>query len=63
SNFMLWQLAYSEFYFSEVLWPDFDKLEVRASLSSYAERERRYGGRLPEVGDSETNDSKGNQLA
>ncbi|HCS27278.1 MAG TPA: di-trans,poly-cis-decaprenylcistransferase [Spongiibacteraceae bacterium] len=53
SNFMLWQLAYSEFYFSQVLWPDFDATEVRAALKSYAERERRYGGRLTQPENSE----------
>lgn len=53
SNFMLWQLAYSEFYFSNVLWPDFDAKEVRAALRSYAERERRYGGRLTQPENSE----------
>ncbi len=63
SNFMLWQLAYSEFYFSEVLWPDFGREEVRAALNSYAERERRFGGRLGETSSLETNNSKGNQLA
>ena len=45
SNFLLWQLAYSEFYFCDVLWPDFDAGQVRKALDSYAERERRFGGR------------------
>ena len=43
SNFLLWQLAYSEFYFSEKLWPDFDKKELHFALKDYALRERRFG--------------------
>lgn len=44
SNFLLWQLAYTEFYFTETLWPDFDEEELRKALDCYATRERRYGG-------------------
>jgi undecaprenyl diphosphate synthase len=43
SNFLLWQLAYSEFYFTEVLWPEFDSLAFDAALASYQQRERRFG--------------------
>jgi undecaprenyl diphosphate synthase len=43
SNFLLWQLAYSEFYFSDRLWPDFAEADVRAALDEYARRQRRYG--------------------
>lgn len=43
SNFMLWQLAYSELYFTDTLWPDFDEKELDKALIHYAERERRYG--------------------
>ena len=43
SNFMLWQGAYSEYYFTPVLWPDFDKDELRKALEDYARRERRFG--------------------
>lgn len=43
SNFLLWQSAYSEFYFTEVLWPDFDKKEYDKAIESYQNRERRYG--------------------
>jgi undecaprenyl diphosphate synthase len=43
SNFLLWQLAYSELYFSDVLWPDFDAACLDAALVDYAGRERRYG--------------------
>ena len=44
SNFMLWQTAYSEYYFTTVFWPDFDKLELEKALKSYSERRRRFGG-------------------
>jgi undecaprenyl diphosphate synthase len=43
SNFWLWQSAYTEYYFSDLYWPDFDKDELERALASYAERERRYG--------------------
>ncbi len=43
SNYLLWQSAYSEFIFTEVLWPDFRKKEFREALESYAKRDRRYG--------------------
>jgi undecaprenyl diphosphate synthase len=44
SNFLLWQAAYAELLFVDVLWPDFDEDSMRAALSQYARRERRYGG-------------------
>lgn len=43
SNFLLWQASYAEFYFPEVLWPDFDDAEFKKALDVYASRERRYG--------------------
>lgn len=43
SNFLLWQLAYSEFYFTDVLWPDFRKEELVKAIEMYNSRERRYG--------------------
>ena len=43
SNFLLWQLAYTEFYFTDLLWPDFDAAALSAAITSYATRERRYG--------------------
>lgn len=46
SNFLLWQAAYAEFYFTDVLWPDFDKAEFDKAIESYSRRERRMGGRL-----------------
>jgi undecaprenyl diphosphate synthase len=48
SNFLLWQVAYSELYFTDCLWPDFGIEQIDAAIASYRERERRYGGRLPE---------------
>ena len=46
SNFLMWQAAYSEFYFTDKYWPDFDKAEFDKALASFAKRERRMGGRL-----------------
>ena len=44
SNFLLWQAAYSEFYFTPVLWPDFNADELQKALDAYARRTRRFGG-------------------
>ncbi|MEG2420525.1 MAG: isoprenyl transferase [Oscillospiraceae bacterium] len=44
SNFLLWQSAYSEFYFTDTLWPDFGKDELLAALAAYQNRSRRFGG-------------------
>lgn len=44
SNFLLWQLAYTEFYFTDILWPDFNKKELEKAIDYYNGRERRYGG-------------------
>jgi undecaprenyl diphosphate synthase len=43
SNFLLWQLAYTEFFFCDTLWPDFSESEMLAALSEYSSRQRRYG--------------------
>ncbi|GAA0791582.1 polyprenyl diphosphate synthase [Marinobacterium sediminicola] len=43
SNFLIWQFAYTEFYFSDCFWPDFDKAELFAALQSFLTRERRFG--------------------
>jgi undecaprenyl diphosphate synthase len=43
SNFLLWQIAYAEFYFTDVLWPDFNEEELNKALISYQKRERRFG--------------------
>ena len=45
SNFLLWQLAYTELFFNRELWPDFGKDEFVEALKSYQQRQRRYGGR------------------
>lgn len=45
SNFLLWQLAYSELYFTDTLWPDFDEVEVDKAIDSYQDRDRRFGSR------------------
>ncbi len=45
SNFLLWQLAYTELVFSDKLWPDFDARDLRDALADYASRRRRFGGR------------------
>jgi undecaprenyl diphosphate synthase len=45
SNFLLWQTAYSEWYFTSVLWPDFNKEELYKAIQEYGQRERRFGGR------------------
>ena len=44
SNYLLWQLAYSEFYFTEVPWPDFHKKELEDAIAAYNKRDRRFGG-------------------
>lgn len=43
SNFLLWQLAYTELYFTDLLWPDFDRTALNSAISSYQARERRFG--------------------
>ena len=44
SNYLLWQLAYSEFYFTDVPWPDFNKKELEHAVEAYNKRDRRFGG-------------------
>lgn len=44
SNFLLWQSAYAEFYFTSVLWPDFSKEELHRAIAAYQRRDRRFGG-------------------
>ena len=44
SNFLLWQSAYSEYYFTDVLWPDFDEQELNKALAAFQKRSRRFGG-------------------
>jgi undecaprenyl diphosphate synthase len=52
SNFMLWQLAYSELYFTDVLWPDFNENELDNALRHFAKRERRFGFSSEQLTDS-----------
>lgn len=47
SNFLLWQMSYSELYFTDTLWPDFDEACFQAALTEYARRTRRFGGQDP----------------
>ena len=44
SNFLMWQLAYTEFYFTDVAWPDFNKAEFEQAIAKYNQRDRRFGG-------------------
>jgi undecaprenyl diphosphate synthase len=43
SNFLIWQMAYSEYYFTEMLWPDLNRKEVEKALTAYSQRQRRFG--------------------
>jgi len=49
SNFLLWQLAYTELYFTEVLWPDFSEQEMQKALTVYSRRQRRYGKTVEQI--------------
>jgi len=51
SNFLLWQLAYTELYFTDTLWPDFDANALQAAIGSYRRRERRYGRTSEQLGE------------
>ena len=44
SNFLLWQIAYAEFYFTKTYWPDFSKKELNKAIDAYQNRDRRFGG-------------------
>ncbi|MGW8246979.1 MAG: isoprenyl transferase [Acidiferrobacterales bacterium] len=50
SNFLLWQLAYTELYFTDAYWPDFNETELQKALDSYSQRQRRYGQTGEQVG-------------
>jgi len=53
SNFLLWQLAYTELYFTEALWPDFDTAALDAAMASYRQRERRFGRTSEQIKEGE----------
>lgn len=57
SNFLLWQLAYTELYFTDTFWPDFDGREFALALSSFTSRERRFGGAERNASDIEICDA------
>ncbi|MBE7526915.1 polyprenyl diphosphate synthase [Nitrosomonas sp.] len=55
SNFLLWQLAYTELYFTDTLWPDFDAAALDRAIASYRQRERRFGRTSEQVADQQRN--------
>jgi undecaprenyl diphosphate synthase len=57
SNFLLWQAAYAEFFFSDTLWPDFSEADMQEALASYRRRDRRYGRRDDICADSDVSTS------
>lgn len=59
SNFLLWQTAYSELYFTDVLWPDFDAAELRKALDDYVRRKRRFGLTDDQLADEEPHSREG----
>ncbi|CDH28966.1 undecaprenyl pyrophosphate synthetase (di-trans,poly-cis-decaprenylcistransferase) [Xenorhabdus bovienii str. Jollieti] len=48
SNFLLWQIAYAELYFTDILWPDFDETVFEGAINAFVKRERRFGGTIPD---------------
>ncbi|MDC9590788.1 (2E,6E)-farnesyl-diphosphate-specific ditrans,polycis-undecaprenyl-diphosphate synthase [Xenorhabdus sp. XENO-10] len=48
SNFLLWQIAYAELYFTDILWPDFDETSFEGAINAFVKRERRFGGAIPD---------------
>ena len=54
SNFLLWQAAYAEFYFTPVLWPDFREEQFAEAIRDYGRRRRRYGGVEPPAREEQT---------
>ena len=63
SNFCLWQLAYTELYFTDVLWPDFDAAAFHQALASYTRRERRFGRTSEQISPSKTSAAAGPRRA
>jgi undecaprenyl diphosphate synthase len=58
SNFLLWQLAYTELYFTDTLWPAFDRTALEAAISSYQQRERRFGRTSEQLHEGQTEERK-----
>ena len=50
SNFLLWQMAYTEFYFTDILWPDFREADLLEAIAEYQRRERRFGMTSEQIG-------------
>jgi undecaprenyl diphosphate synthase len=59
SNFLLWQMAYTELYFTEALWPDFSREELTRALQAYNSRQRRFGLTGAQLNASEASDGEG----
>jgi len=57
SNFLIWQLAYTELYFTDLLWPDFDRKELFKAISTFAQRQRRFGQTSAQVESLESNNA------
>jgi undecaprenyl diphosphate synthase len=55
SNFLLWQLAYTELYFTDTLWPAFDRTALNAAILSYQKRERRFGRTSDQLTENQSN--------
>ena len=58
SNFLLWQMAYSEIYVTDILWPDFRGAHLLEAIGEFQSRERRFGGVVPSHGNGNGNHSK-----
>jgi undecaprenyl diphosphate synthase len=63
SNFMLWQLAYTELYFTDILWPSFGPKELEAAIAWYQKRERRFGRTSEQLLDKQGDDAQGKSHA
>ena len=53
SNFLLWQCAYAEFYFTDVYWPDFDEVQLKKAMAEFETRQRRFGLRAEQLSGQE----------
>jgi undecaprenyl diphosphate synthase len=54
SDFLLWESAYAELYFTDVMWPDFGESDLATAVQAFADRDRRYGGISPQLGSATT---------